>query len=137
MRVLVVDDDEILLRATAATLKLAGFDVGLAISGEQALEMLGSRRYEAVLVDLMMPRMNGIELVRAMKGRDPEMRVVLTSSYPLSSGQLSRMDLENVEFVSKPASSEELSAALRGVPARERSRRREASTGGFESHSRR
>jgi CheY-like chemotaxis protein len=117
-RVLVVDDEEIPLRATAALLRLAGFVVETALGGESALELLAHHEFDGAVVDLMMPRMNGLELTRKLHALQPRMRIVLTSSFPLSPRQLERMGLGGqVTFLPKPSSRADLEAALRTEPA--------------------
>jgi two-component system, cell cycle sensor histidine kinase and response regulator CckA len=102
-RVLLVDDEELLLRATESMLRTAGVEVEAALGGERALELLATRRFDAALIDLMMPRMSGIELVRRVRAVAPELRLVLTSSFPLSPGQIARLGVGDVRFVPKPA----------------------------------
>jgi two-component system response regulator MprA len=114
MRVLIVDDDEALVRSAARTLRQAGMDVVTALSGDEALERLAEGTIDAALLDLMMPRMNGIEVVRALEKRAPGVRIVLTSSFPLSIGQLDRMGLAGVRFLPKPATPDEMLKAVRG-----------------------
>jgi two-component system response regulator MprA len=62
-RVLVVDDDDAGLRLVGAILSDAGFDVDLRESGAAALELLGESRPDAMVVDLVMPRMDGFEFL--------------------------------------------------------------------------
>jgi DNA-binding NtrC family response regulator len=116
-RVLLVDDEEIYLRATAAMLRMAELDVVPALGGDRALELIGRESFDAALVDVMMPRMSGIELVRRLREKHPELRVVLTSSFPLSTGQIERMGMKNVAFVPKPSPLATLVAALEAAPA--------------------
>ena len=125
MRVLVIDDDEVELRAVTGLLQKRGFDVVTALSSEQAYALLDATRIDGALVDLMMPRMNGIELIRGLKQRAPWLRVVLTSSFPLAHGQLARLGLDDVRFVSKPANTDVLVAAFEPPPPP-----RDRSTGG-------
>jgi CheY-like chemotaxis protein len=122
-RVLIVDDEQIHLRSTAALLERAGFATDTALGGEEALEKLAEKPFDSVLVDLMMPRMNGLELVRTIRERHSGLRVVLTSSFPLSARQVERMGLGDVPFVPKPCPGHELAAALtveRALPSDER-----------------
>jgi CheY-like chemotaxis protein len=117
IRVLVVDDDEVQLRATAALLQRAGYDVSAAHGGEEALALLAAREFDGAVVDLMMPRISGLELVRRLLARQPEVRVVLTSSYPLSPAQIARMGLGTVRFLPKNGPLPALLAALGGEVA--------------------
>jgi CheY-like chemotaxis protein len=117
-RVLVVDDEELYLRASAAMLRKAGFTVEVAQGGERALELLAEQPFDAALIDLMMPRMNGIELVRKIQARFSSVNVVLTSAFPLSASQIERLGVGKVGFASKPAPLPDLvTALLSGKPA--------------------
>jgi len=67
--VLVVDDSVTIRQMVSFTLKEAGFTVLEAIDGQDALQRLGSGRVDLVVTDLNMPRMDGITLIRALRGR--------------------------------------------------------------------
>ena len=112
MRVLVIDDDEAQLRAAAGLLRLNGFEVATALSSEQAFAQIDASHFDGALVDLMMPRTNGLELLRGLRTRAPYLRLVLTSSFPLAHGQIERLGLDDVRFVPKPPTSEALHEAF-------------------------
>jgi DNA-binding response OmpR family regulator len=120
-RVLVVDDEENQLRVLAMGLRLEGFDVATATSAEQAMTELDQGTVDIVVVDLMMPGTNGIELARQLRERHPETRVILTSAYHLSERQLERADCGVVGFVPKPYALAELADFLRAKLATSRS----------------
>ncbi len=98
-RVLLVDEEA---SEAVAGLRVAGFDVETARNAEVALALLAVRPFDLAIVDLMLPRTNGIQLARLMREQHPCMLVVLTSAYPLSQPQLSRADCGALGFVSKP-----------------------------------
>lgn len=114
LRVLVVDDESNHRRSLAIGLRLAGFEVQEAPDGATALEMLADASFEAAVVDLMMPGMNGLELARRIRFRHEEVRVVLTSAYHLTERQLERADVGCIGFVPKPYRIDELAAFIRG-----------------------
>jgi CheY-like chemotaxis protein len=114
-RLLVVEDDPSLQKVLALRLQIDGFDVSTAGDGEEALEMIRSKRPDLVLTDLMMPQMDGIELTRSIKS-DPDLQgipiVVLTALM----GQGERDHLISLgadAFVSKPYNSAELTRRIR------------------------
>jgi PAS domain S-box-containing protein len=80
-RILVVDDEAGVRAIARESLKRAGFVVTTANDGSEALDALGVAAFDAVLLDLTMPRMNGVEALRLIKERQPELPVVLTSGY--------------------------------------------------------
>jgi CheY-like chemotaxis protein len=117
MRVLLIDDDETQLRAVSGLMRLQGFDVETALSPERAMQLLETGRFDGVLVDLMMPRVNGLELIRSLRTRAPHLRIVLTSSFPMTHAQIDRLGFDDVRFVPKPAAPEALRDAF-GMPSR-------------------
>lgn len=98
-RVLLVDDES---SQTVTGLRVEGFHVETAQNAEGALAMLAARPFDLAIVDLMMPRTNGIQLARLIRDQHPCMHVLLTSPYHLSEPQLSRSDCGALGFVAKP-----------------------------------
>ena len=112
-RVLVVDDEDNQVRVLAIGLRLEGFEVETARSGELALAALAGQSFDLAIVDLMMPTSNGLDLSRKIREAHPHTRVVLTSAYHLSERQLARADCGVVGFVPKPYEMSELAVFLR------------------------
>lgn len=78
-RILVADDEELVRASIAAVLRRAGHVVTLAEDGEDALAKFGPDRYDLVITDIVMPRMEGIETVRALRRLEPGVRIVAMS----------------------------------------------------------
>lgn len=78
-RILVVDDEELIRASIAAMLRRAGHLVTLAVDGEDALEKFGPARHDLVITDIVMPRMEGIETVRALRQIEPGVRIIAIS----------------------------------------------------------
>jgi DNA-binding response OmpR family regulator len=112
-RILIVDDEANHARGVALGLELEGFDVETASDSEQALVLFALRSFDLAVVDLMMPRTNGMQLARLLRERHPRTRVVLTSAYHLSEPQLLHADCGAVGFVPKPLEVRELASLLR------------------------
>jgi DNA-binding NtrC family response regulator len=111
-RVLVVDDEENYARVTAMGLELEGFRVETAGDADTALTSLREERFDVVMLDLIMPETNGIELARIVHRRYPQTLVVLTSAYHLTEKQLVRADCGAIGFVPKPFDLAELARFL-------------------------
>lgn len=107
-RILVVDDEPNEMRSLVIGLKLEGFDADGASNGHIALEMLNEKEYSVVIIDLMMPEMNGLQLARAVRRAHPEITTIMMSAYHLSPVQLAKADTGVVGFVPKPFSFDEL-----------------------------
>ncbi|MEO8877049.1 MAG: response regulator [Polyangiaceae bacterium] len=112
-RVLVVEDDANQSRALAIGLRLEGFEVTTMCDAEAALALFETTTFDAAIVDLMLPGVNGIELARQMRRLDPATRVVLTSAYHLNEQQLRRADCGVIGFLPKPYALGELAEFLR------------------------
>ena len=80
--ILVVDDEAPIRNALKRFLQLKKHNVFEAGDGVEALEVLAAHGVDLAIVDLMMPRMTGIELIRCIKSKFPETRVVVISAYP-------------------------------------------------------
>ncbi|MCP4197310.1 MAG: response regulator [Proteobacteria bacterium] len=107
-RVLVVDDDPNEMKSLVIGLKLEGFNAIGTSSGADALDALDRQAYSVVLIDLMMPKMNGLQLARTVKSAHPNTIALLMSAYHLSPVQLARANTGVVGFVPKPYCFEEL-----------------------------
>jgi DNA-binding response OmpR family regulator len=82
-RVLVIDDEPALRSLLADMLSACGYDTDVAADGAAGLARFRERRYEAVITDLLMPGMNGLEVAAALRDLDPAVRIImLTGSAP-------------------------------------------------------
>ena len=117
--VLIVDSESTQRRSLSLALKLEGFHVSLAESESDAKRHLEEQSgYDVVMVDLMIPELNGLNLARSIRQTFPKTRIVLTSAYPLSQRQLERTECGAVGFVPKPYELDEVSRYLRSkLPA--------------------
>lgn len=77
--ILVVDDNEIMRTLLTRVLERAGFEVIVAVDGQQGLERFCERTVQLVLTDVVMPRMDGIQLIHAIISRRPDARIVAIS----------------------------------------------------------
>lgn len=116
-RILIVDDEENQRRTLSIGLRMDGFDVRLAATADEALRVLAEGMTDLMLVDLMMPGINGLDLARQVRQLFPGVKVILTSAYHLSESQLLRADCGVVGFVPKPFEMRELVAFLQAKAA--------------------
>lgn len=112
-RVLVVDDEEALLRAIARTLEQRGFEVWAAPDGDTALRLLQEQRFDAVLTDIMMPGMTGISLLRAVRERDLEASVVLMTGAPGVESAVAALQYGACGYLTKPTPPDEMARTVR------------------------
>lgn len=81
-KVLIVDDEEAIRNLLRLTLEDEGFDVQVALNGRDAIEKLRSEYFEVLLTDIKMPIMDGIELLKAARGLNPEIAAILITGFP-------------------------------------------------------
>jgi two-component system response regulator HydG len=81
LHILVVDDDRRMAKTLVNIFQVKGYEVEAAHSGPEALEKVAGERFDCVLTDIKMPEMNGVELYRAIKSRQPDLPVVLMTAY--------------------------------------------------------
>ena len=81
LRILIVDDDRRMARTLKDILEIKGYEAEAAHSGPEALEKVEKSHFDCLLSDIKMPRLNGVELCRAIKERQPDLPVVLMTAY--------------------------------------------------------
>jgi CheY-like chemotaxis protein len=124
-RVLVAEDSDVIREAIRRELSQAGFDVTTAVDGEEALRISKEHRFDAVSSDVMMPRKDGYELVRALR-TDPNYRdtpIVLVTSKDARIDAVRGYDAGADAYLTKPADADELIRTLDSL-LRQRGHRR-------------
>ena len=117
-RILLVDDEPSLRRVITRSLLRAGFDVTEASDGLVALELARARQVDAVISDVRMPGMNGLELLDRLRRELPSLPVVLVSASTELEGRRHALALGAFDFLRKPLELRKLhEAALRAVAA--------------------
>jgi two-component system, OmpR family, response regulator MprA len=100
VKILIVEDEAITRRNLCVLLSEEGYEVDEAGDGLQALEILARRRFDLVLSDIIMPRMDGLKLLKRLQSVAPEMPVMIMTSY--LSGSVSSVPAGAAEFIRKP-----------------------------------
>ena len=112
-RILLVDDDDALLELNAEILREAGYDVTLRTNGREAIEVLKSEPFDAVITDVRMPGLDGLGLLRAVRERDLDLPVLLTTGDPSLEGVSEALDHGALHYLVKPVPVEKLLDAAR------------------------
>jgi EAL domain-containing protein (putative c-di-GMP-specific phosphodiesterase class I) len=107
-RLLVVDDEEPLVRAIARVLKAAGYDVLTAADGLTAAELLADTSFDAIVSDIDMPRMSGVQLLQTVRQRDLDVPVVLMTGRPDLETAVQAVSLGALQYLTKPIDLAEL-----------------------------
>jgi two-component system copper resistance phosphate regulon response regulator CusR len=112
VRVLVVDDSERLREALRSGLGGMGFAVDIAADGRDALAFLDAGKYDVIVLDLLMPRLDGREVLREVRRRGLEARVLVLSALDGVDERVGRLDDGADDYLVKPFSFEELRARV-------------------------
>jgi signal transduction histidine kinase/CheY-like chemotaxis protein len=115
LNLLLVDDEEGIRRFLGMLLKDLGYAVRVASDGAGALEAIDSAQPDLVLTDIKMPRMDGIELLKRIKSRWPEIEVIMISGHGDLDLAIQCLQHQATDFVTKPVNEDILDAALRRV----------------------
>jgi two-component system cell cycle response regulator CtrA len=120
MRMLLVEDDRTFSRGMVAMLGKSGIQVEVADSGEEALERAGLASFDLVLLDLMLPDMDGHEVLRRLRAAQVETPVMVLSGLTGPQARVKAFHLGGDEFLAKPFDREELLARIHAVVRRQR-----------------
>ncbi len=107
-RVLVVDDEEIVRNPLQRVLKEAGYDVVTAANGQEALDKMPQLRIELVLLDIKMPDMSGMEVLRQLTTNWPETGVVMVTAVADAQTAVEAMKLGAYDYITKPFSRDDV-----------------------------
>jgi two-component system OmpR family response regulator/two-component system response regulator QseB len=118
MRILVVEDDPLLADGLQAGLKQAGFDADPAQDGVEADLALTSHSYAAVLLDLGLPRLDGIALLKKLRARGDRVPVLILTARDAIEQRIQGLDSGADDYVVKPVDLGELAARLRALVRR-------------------
>lgn len=111
-KILIVDDERNIRRSLDMILSSEGFNVASAESGEEAIEVLDRSRTDLVLLDIFMPGMNGIDALKAMKGRHDALSVIVISGHGTVQDAVRATRLGAYDFLEKPLSREKVLLAV-------------------------
>lgn len=118
IRVLVVDDEPAIRRALIPPLAALGFDIAEAARGEKALTMLRAETYDAVLLDINMPGLSGIETLRRIRTFAPRLPVLMLTVRDGEEEKVNALESGADDYVTKPFSVRELVARIRAAVRR-------------------
>ena len=128
-KVLLVDDEDIFREATARQLRVRGFVVNAADSGEAALELVHSDPPDVVLLDQQMPGLSGSETFAAIKQANPLIEVIILTGNTSVDDALELMKLGTFDYLMKPVNLEELLYKIEDAYARKQINERQLSAG--------
>jgi DNA-binding NtrC family response regulator len=125
-KVLVIDDEANLRKVLAALLRRDGYDVTIAEDGEMGLAEFQKNGADAVITDLVMPKLGGMEVLRAVNAVDPEVPVIIITAHGTVDSAVEAIKLGAFDYVTKPFDQTELSNVLAKAIRTHESARRNA-----------
>lgn len=102
--ILVVDDEQIVLRSCERILAPEGYGVDTATSAKDALSLLDRNLYDLIITDVKMPEMDGIEFMRQVRAKNPDINIVVITGYPSQESIKEALSLRIIDYLPKPFS---------------------------------
>ena len=115
MKILVVDDDAIVIKSCRRILEAEGFEVLTVPSADEALEIIKRYDFHLLLIDVKMPKHDGMYLMREVKQNCPEIPIIVMSGYPTPETIADVLKLGATQFIPKPFRPDELIKSVRQV----------------------
>ena len=115
IKVLVVEDDPAILRGLADNLRFEGYEVFTAPDGEAGARLQRTHKPDLIVLDLMMPKLGGLELCRRLRGEGIETPILMLTARSEESDRVAGLDLGADDYVTKPFSVKELMARVRAL----------------------
>jgi len=110
--VLLIDDEEQFLKVLGERLETRGLQVNTVTSGEDALTLIDDKNYDAIILDLAMPGIDGIETLKLLKEKNPDLEIIMLTGHATVQKGIEAMKLGAEDFLEKPV---ELSVLLERI----------------------
>lgn len=118
MKILIVEDEKILNESINKSLKKDGYEVESAFDGYNAMEMIEIESYDLIVLDLNLPKMDGMEILKILRKEDKETKVLILSARSQIKDKVEGLDAGANDFLQKPFHLDELKARVRSLTRR-------------------
>ncbi len=118
-RILVIEDDESITLGLEMNLQAEGYDVSIAIDGDDGLRRAQQDDFDLLILDVMLPKMNGFEVVRALRSQGQHVPIVMLSARGAEMDKVMGLELGAEDYITKPFSLAELLARVKAVLRRD------------------
>lgn len=115
MKILLVEDDENLSKFLNQSLKSEGYDIDIALDGNKGLELATINTYKVILLDIMLPGMNGLEILRELRSQKDSTPILMLTARNDVSDKVEGLNFGADDYLGKPFSFEELTARLNAL----------------------
>jgi DNA-binding NtrC family response regulator len=119
-KVLIIDDEAAICESLQILLEDDGYSVMSAQDGEEGLSLLDAQAFDLVLLDFQLPDRNGLEILKDIRERDPEMAVIMITAYATPENAVAAIKGGAANFIAKPWTNEKLQADVRAAIERKR-----------------
>ena len=116
-RILVVDDEESMCQYLSILLEKEGYEVCTAAGGAEALRLMEERPFDVVMTDIQMPKMDGIQLLRGLKGIDPLTPIIMLTAYASEKSAIDAVNLGAFSYLQKHCKNDEIKMVIRNALA--------------------
>lgn len=116
-KILLIDDEEEFLEAMSERMKAREMDVSTASSAREGLQKAEDEAYDVVILDLQMPEMDGIETLKRLKEKNPELQVILLTGHATVQKGIEAMKLGALDLLEKPTDMKVLAEKIRTAQA--------------------
>lgn len=117
-KVLLIDDEKEFLDVLGERMTVRGMDVTTVSSASEAIKMTERQSFDAIILDLKMPEMDGLEVLQNIKEKKPELQVILLTGYGSVEKGVEAMRRGAMDFIEKPADLESLTEKIKKAQAR-------------------
>lgn len=115
MRILIVEDEIDLLEAISDGLRLSGYAVDTCDNGEDAYELICIENYDLIILDLNLPKMDGLEILKKVRKENLELKILILSARSSINDKVNGLDLGANDYLTKPFDFSELEARIRNL----------------------
>ncbi|MCJ0951657.1 response regulator transcription factor [Mammaliicoccus sciuri] len=112
-KILVVEDDEKIARVIQLELEYANYKIDIAHTGKSALERLENENFDLILLDVMIPELNGLEVLRRVREQNEDVKIIMLTARDAVMDKVSGLDSGANDYMTKPFEIEELLARIR------------------------
>ncbi|MEK1348892.1 response regulator transcription factor [Limosilactobacillus fermentum] len=118
MNILLAEDEKQLSRALVTAMQATGYHVDPAYNGQEAVDLAGQRSYDVIILDIMMPKLNGIEALKQLRQTGNKTYVIMLTAMAEIDDKVTGLDAGADDYLTKPFSLKELLARLRSLERR-------------------
>lgn len=111
-KILIMEDEVNVAKGLQLVLGEAGFEVDWAETGQQALELCRRQPYDLMLADLLLPDLDGLEVIKTVRQQWPKTGIIVITAYPTVASAVDAMKLGAFDYLEKPFTDDEIMAAI-------------------------